>query len=285
MFALVREIKISQYSDPKTVVGLLKAFRYDVTLQLKKLTVGDGALHDINPGLVSRALLKLKDCSIHEAQPGLVQAILAAITNSANISLRFLDLDLGEVLQVAPDIVAEAATKLETFMAWLSSAQVEAVLTRLATSQDSRLRQLVNYNSDTGNISSLDPEIVAGAFTKLEAVRLDLNWSLSSAQLAAIFSRIRESPVLRLRHLMLFAHNISHVSPLDLVKAIQRLEKFEFYLGGMTGEQATAILTMVKKNRLGKIKIIKIGFIYGVGYVSPSLIQRAKQNSALTWFG
>ena len=136
---------------------------------------------------------------------------------------------------------------------------------------------------DKVNISSLDPEVVAGALTKLEKVGYDLIWSLSAAQLAAIFSRIRESPVLRLRHFGLHINNISHISPLLLVGVIQRLETFEFFLGKMTVEQATAILTMVKENRLGRIKNIKIFSVLGMRSVSPSLLQEARLNAKLEW--
>ena len=124
---------------------------------------------------------------------------------------------------------------------------------------------------------------MAGALTKLEKVGYDLIWSLSAAQLAAIFSRIRESPVLRLRHFGLHINNISHISPLLLVGVIQRLETFEFFLGKMTVEQATAILTMAKENKLGKIKKIRIFHVNGISSVSPSLLQEARLNSALVW--
>ena len=280
MFALVQEIKISHYSDPQTVLALLQSIQDDVTLQQKKLTVVDGALQNLNPGLVSRALLKLKDFSIQGNQPVQIEAIFAGITNSANISLRYLNLDdMSDVVQVAPDTVAQAAMKLEFFKAWFSFPQVKAVLTRLAASQDCRLRMLKNYSSDTCDISSLDPEIVAGALTKLESIS---KWSLSGAQLAAIFSAIPESPVVSL---WLSDQNISHVSPLDLVSAIRNLKSFNVLFGWMTSEQATAILTMVEENRLGNIKKITICFPQISGSVSPSLIQRAKQNSNidLTW--
>ena len=44
--------------------------------------------------------------------------------------------------KVAPDIVAEAAMKLETLKAGFSKTQVEAILTKLAGTQDFRLKEL-----------------------------------------------------------------------------------------------------------------------------------------------
>ena len=283
MIALVQEIYIPHFRPGKdTVVSLLKFIRDGVTVNLKKLTIGDGSLNNINPGLVSRALLKLQDCIIYGAQPGQVQAIFAGIKDSASISLRNLDL-IYQDLELAPDMVAGVAMKLETLKARFSSAQVEAIITRLAASEDSRLRQLEIYWPDTVNISSLDPEVVAEALTKLEMVERSLCHCLTAGQVSTLFSRIHHSPDLRLRHLQLRMCNISHLSPLVLIGAIQRLETFDIVYGRMTAEQATAILTMVKENKLGRIKNIKIFRVPGISSVSPSLLQEARLNSALVW--
>ena len=282
MIALVQEIRIT--ADTGTVRSLLELVRDDVTPQLKKLDLSSVAFTYIDPALVSSAVLKLEQCIIRVAQPGQRQAILAGINNSANTNLRYLD--LGGVSgvwlwAVAPDIVAGAAMKLETFKARLSSLQAQAILTMLAATEDFRLRDLVVWGPAI--ISTLDPEVVAGALTKLETVGWDISARLSPGQVAALFGRIRESPGLKLRHLILGGQNISLLPRVILVGAIQRLEVVEFRWGEMTAEQVSAILTLVKENRLGRIKKIKIIGVNYEGPVSPALLHEAKLNSALVW--
>ena len=199
------------------------------------------------------------------------------------------NIDSGLFLQVAPEIVAGAAMKLETLRARLSSPQLEAIISKLAATEDSRLRQLEHYGGRV-NLPSLDPEVVAGALVKLESIDSipgsDLIDNLSPDQLSALFSRIRRSPVMRLCHLILTNKDLSLVPPEDLVGAIKRLEVVQLLYGRMTAEQLTAILTMAKEDRLGRIKNIKISFVAGRSSVSPSLLQEARRlNNKLKWFG
>ena len=93
------------------------------------------------PDTVVGAAMKLEGLTVRLSSPQM-EAVLAGISNSTITSLRYLDLGDDEIHHIAPDIVTEAAMKLESFGAPLSRPQVEAVLTRLADSQDSRLRNL-----------------------------------------------------------------------------------------------------------------------------------------------
>ena len=228
--------------------------------------------------------MKLQGCTLDDvATPGQQEAILAGIRDSTTTSLRHLD--LGDVFPVwvGPDIVAGATMKLETLKAGLSRPHLEAVITRLAATEDSRLRDLDLVYGGPVNFLSLDPEVVAGALTKLETVGLQLADNLSAGQLPALFSRIYQAPDLRLTRLCLFYKDISSVPPEVLTGAIQRLEVVQFVDGRMTEEQATAILTLAKEERLGKIKNISIYRVADMESVSPSLLQEARVNAKLEW--
>ena len=179
LLSLVPEIWISPFADRNLAKSLLESIRDGVTAQLKKLsiTIRDGRyINPIDPSLVSSAVLKLEECIIFSGGQHVkaifkyYRAILTGIRDSTNSRLRHLHL-IGGVYTVAPDLVAAAAMKLETFRAsLLYRAQVEAIITRLADTQDSRLRRLSVYDgsSFSVDISSLDPEIVARALVKLE---------------------------------------------------------------------------------------------------------------------
>ena len=261
---------------------ILEFIRDGFPVQLKKLTIYRG-LANIDPGLLSSVVLKLEDCTIRGFKPGQLEVILAGIRDSTDTSLRHLD--LGDVFPVwvGPDIVAGATMKLETLKAGLSRPQLEAVITRLAATEDSRLRDLDLVYGGPVNFLSLDPEVVAGALTKLETVRPQLSYHLSAGHLTALFSRICQAPVLRLTELDYYK-DLSLVPPEVLTGAIQKLEGVEFFGGRMTEEQATAILTLAKEERLGRIKTITIDSVAGMESVSPALLQEARLNDKLEWF-
>ena len=280
---LVPEISIrTKRADHQLMQLVLQSIQDGVTFNLKKLTINSVPVN-IDPGLLATAVLKVQDCTIYRAPPCHLETVLTAIRDSTTTILRHLDLGYSGH-QVSPDILAEAAMKLETLKARFSRPQVEAILTRLAASQDSRLRRL-GIRDGPVTISTLDPEVVAGALVKLETVGDVLSYGLSAGQLLALISRINNSPDLRLKELILYGKYLSLVPPEVLVGAIQRLEVAEFWRGKMTGEQLTAILTLAKENRLGRIKIIRINRVAGMGSVSPSLLQEARLNSKLEWIG
>ena len=241
IICLVPEIKIRK-ADHHLMKLFLESVRDGGTFKLKKLTIM-GSLANIDPGLLSSVVLKLKDCNIDDAKPGQAEAILAGISNSTSTSLKQLVLCSPGSLRVrlAPNIVAEAAMKLETLKARFSSRQWEAIITRLVADQDSRLRKLESYAAVDFDMSSLDPEVLAGALVKLETVGWDLSINLSPGQLTALLSRICQAPVLKLKELVLHDKNLSLVPPEVLAGAIQKLERVEFLYGRMTAEQATAI--------------------------------------------
>ena len=150
--------------------------------------------------------------------------------------------------------------KLETLRAKFSRPQVEAVITMMAASQDSRLRDLLVYN--TVNLSSLDPEVVAGALIKLETVGHQLSYNLSAGQVTALFSRICQAPDLRLSKLDLHFKDLSHVPVEVVVGAIQKMEEVVFWYGRMTADQLTAILTLAKEDWLMSNYCIKKGLVF-----------------------
>ena len=78
--------------------------------------------------------------------------------------------------------------------------------------------------------------------------------------------------------------NISIVPPEVLLGAIQRLREVNFIRGRMTEEQATAIITLAKERRLGRIKLIRFSNVVGMSSVSSSLLQEAKFNNQYKLF-
>ena len=167
---------------------------------------------------------------------------------------------------------------------------MEAVLTRLAAIQDSRLRRFEVFDGGFTLNANLDPVIVAVALTKMETNGLVVR--LDPGQLTALFSRICHHndprPIdplkdLRLNELLLYHQDLSLV-PLEVLEgAIPRLEKIQFIGGMMTGAQAALILTLARERRLGRIKSIRLVRLTGMRSVPPSLLQEARLNNKLQW--
>ena len=282
IISLVSEIRICPHWNKLTLLTLTKLILESVSAEtaskLKKLSIFGLRLDNIDPGLLTNAVLNLQDCRITGATLGQQEAIITGMRDSTDTNLKHLELAMINP-QVTPDVLAGAVIKLESFMGSLSSPQLEAVLTSLATTQDPKLRSL-----DLGvDISSVAPGIVGQAFTKLERVGTELSHSLTASQLSALFTSIRQSPDLRLRELELSLKDLTLLPLEDLVGAIQRLEEAWFRRGVMTVEQLTTILTLAKEERLGRIKRIEIHSVGGMGSVSSSLIRKAKLNSKLEW--
>ena len=186
----------------------------------------------------------------------------------------------GITLHVAPDIVAKAAMKLKVLTGPFSSTQIKAILTRLATTENSKLNNLrVDHCIHSHIISTMDPEVVATALIKLETIGMEISWNLSPNQHSALFCKIKNSKNLTLRQLHMINMNISIVPIEILLGAIRKLKIVHFIRGRMSKEQATAIITSAKEKRLGKIELIRFSYVIGMSSVSPSLLREAKLNS------
>ena len=219
----------------------MEIIRDGLALRLNELFIDGRILHTIDPYLVSSAVVNARKCRIYAGQPDHYQAIFSAINATSSHNLSYLELYgadplMPEVRQVDPDILAEAAMKLETLKADLSSDQTEAVLTRLAATMDSRLKRLSLHKSI--NLESMDPVILAEALIKLEFI--GVHWfRLSAAQLTSLISKIRHSPDMRIIMLCLNYTDLSPVPPEILIEALQKVKDVFIMFTRLTAEQFT----------------------------------------------
>ena len=192
----------------------------------------------VNPGLypsqaddllTSSILSKVPEIRIFpNTGPDIVESLLQVVSEGKAPKLKKITVSLAtaSLSQLSPEILAGAAVKLERFSARLSSVQNEAILTRSATTQDSRLRELSCYQM--AEMPGMDPEILSQALVKLEIVGYrGFLVKLSPDQVLALFSRIRESPDLRLTELEIYL-DVSMVPPELFAGALSRLETVRF---------------------------------------------------------
>ena len=155
-------------------------------------------------------------------------------------------LELSDIAQVSEDILTRAAVKLHTLLVHNpTTTLLEEILTRLATTQDSKLRRLeLPFNGQRKDLTHLHPKIVGDAVVKLEnADDLLRLIRLTAEQIVDLMIKIRDTKDLRITMLPLYSHNISQVPPGVLAKVITRMEKVCSIPPVVTPLQLAAIFT------------------------------------------
>ena len=108
--------------------------------------------------------------------------------------------------------------------------QLEAILTSIAETEESKLREFA-FHGD-GEINYMDTRTVTVALVKLKTIGYDLGLELSSGQVESLFSRIRDCQDLRLTELHPY-WNVSLVPPEVFAGGLLRLQRVT--LGSWTG--------------------------------------------------
>ena len=119
--------------------------------------------------LLVQAVTKVENCGIGGGQSGQLETILSAVSEGPDIAIKTLYLYGQGVAQVSPDILGTAAVKLTSLYLGYhpTSRQIEGILTRLATTQDNKLRKF-RFDGGLLDISHLSPKIVTEALRKIE---------------------------------------------------------------------------------------------------------------------
>ena len=152
---------------------------------------------------------------------------------------------------------------------------MEEILTRLATTGQSQLRELdVAFTGDT-DLTHMDPEILTGALVKLKTTSWILyNVRLSSEQVTHLFTKISNTEDLRLTKVDLsWPPPVSQVPPAVLTGAISRLEEVGFGGSDLTPVQLEAIFTMMANQQPEGSKLKMLGFLgHDLSGISPELL-------------
>ena len=256
---------VSEGATPKLeVLQILHRFPWDAALA-------------IDADLLSRAVVKVETCVIVGGHCRQQEAIFTAISQSQDLVLKRLE--TTHVEAGSPAVIAAAAPKLEGLSRDCSTAaQVEEVLTKLATTEDSKLRDLWfgEPHGEVFDISHLSPEVLTRALHNIDLDMFGLfEFKFSSEQLNLLLSKIRDSD-LKLTDLRLDGENsLSQVSPQLVASAFSRLESVELQAGNeVSVEQLSAIFTMLASQELGgsKLKSLSIQYILELSLISPDVL-------------
>ena len=280
---IIPKIRISPITGPNIVESLLVSISQGEARQLKEITISS-ATGSLDPEIFSRAAVKLQilRADLSSVQLEAIFTRSAATQDSRLRKLYFYH--SADISGMDPEILCQALLKLKSCPYWvkLSADQVLALFSRIKESPDLRPTELLLW----WDVSMVPPDVFAGALSRLERVKI-LGWSrVTPSQLESLFmlmiSNQEEAGGSKLKQLKFHYTDLTSVSPEVLVGAIQRLENVAVWIGKMTADQITAILTMLKGNQKGRLKYVQIfrPSIFG-GSVSPTLLQEAKLNTSV----
>ena len=172
---------------------------------------------------------------------------MSAVSEGPDIATKTLYLNGEGVAEVSPDILGTAAVKLTRLdlVYHPTSRQIEEILTRLATTEDNKLRKFWALGGPF-NISPLSPpNIVGDALLKLENLNCLLRYLvLSHDQTSHLMTKIKDTEDLGLTELDLGDLDISQVAPDVVAGAVIKLERV--VIDGVTPAQLQAIFSRIQ---------------------------------------
>ena len=185
---------------------------------------------------LSRAVTRAQVCNIYDGKARQLEAILRGVSVVPSLILKTLNLrgqswSFQKTDKVSPDVMARAAVKLNSFSTrFFSEAQVKEIITRLASSEDNKLRMLIC--GGLIDFSQLSPETVAEALVKLETTgniiqygSRDYEFGMTPNQVTHLFNKIKDTEELKLTELLINScFDVSHVASDVLAEAVSRLK-------------------------------------------------------------
>ena len=159
----------------------------------------------------------------------------------------------------------------------LSPQQVSHLFVKLRNTEELKFSEMKYLRI---NISQVAPAVLAEVIvTQLEDVDLILSAAPTPEQLAAIFTLLASQQIgdFKLKHLQFEKLDMTAISPENLVKGIQKLEKTRFDQIKLTADQINAMLSMISEGRQGRLNTLFIDHPDVIGTISPTLLQTAKE--------
>ena len=221
---------------------------------------------------LSRAVTRAQVCNIYDGKARQLEAILRGVSVVPSLILKTLNLrgqswssfQEQETDKVSPDVMARAAVKLNSFSTQFSSeAQVKEIITRLASSEDNKLRKL-----NCGGLidfSQLSPETVAKALVKLETTgniiqydSHDSEFGMTPNQVTHLFNKIKDTEELKLTELLINHVDVSNVASDVLAEAVLRLESVKIRV---KPAQIQSLVTRLHHGGGSRLKKLHLEFV------------------------
>ena len=262
-------------------------------LRLERLKITLTGLESVEPGTLSRALVRVREVPLLSSTNLTEQQMTKVFTQIAHdplLRLSKLRLHWMDFSSVEPRLFSQALVRLEQVDLYgtiHTEAQMLELFQRIAGTKQLRLRNLRLLSSVASNpaLTLLPPRLLSQAMVRLE--RADLSsFILTPHQGKALFKAIVESPELRLRRLtvvaglyLLFAKRCSQY----LSQALVRLEKVNISGFCFKPKVADAICETILATDKIKLRSLKLWRTEDFP-ASPSLLNQVKAKIKLTFF-
>ena len=225
--AVVSEVWIDG-GTKKMVESVLEAISEG---QVEDLRISSLFPSTIDVTLLSQGVIKVGKCEIYNGSTSeQLEAILGAVSEGSDLTLSSLKIVAHPrvVAPVSSDVFGRAAVKLISLeVTGSTSGQIGEILTRLASTADSKLKVFRTSGYYRRDISHLAPDTVAEALLKLEIPDDILRVvTLSPGQVSHLMTKIGDAEDLRFTRLNFNTINIdtSQLAPDVVARAVTRLE-------------------------------------------------------------
>lgn len=232
-------------------------------ITIKALHIYGGEIvANLSPKKLKKSACKVKILLLEYPTSNQIGKIFTELASTEETNLRNFQIAGDNVERdlshLSPGIVSAALLKLENTdelleKIILSPGQINHLMMKI---KDAANFNFTRMNFLPHNISRVPSDVLVGAVTRLESVLLA---DVTSAQLQALFTRIMYGGS-KLNGFALHQVDLSTITPVVLLGALRMVRVVCFYTAVFTTDQITAIIAMVTRGDLGKLKSLTIPY-------------------------
>ena len=235
--------------------------------QLKTLDISNNKLYRVEPGLLTKAVNKLKTLNISytRLRTWQTKSVFQNLIN--NSQLKSLDISNNKLSSLEPDLLAKAIKHLETLNIMstaLTPQQTNSIISSIA--KDSQVKSL---NMSFNNLSLVNVSLLTRAVNRQESLKMR-ETSLTTHQTESILATISEGS--KLKSLDISFIDLSSVDPVLLARAVSKLDSFNVKGTSLTTEQVQSILA--DNSKVSQLKNLNISY-NNLSSVDPVTLARA----------
>jgi len=259
---------------------LFKSIGQSSDLKLTKLMLSELLLDRVDPESLALAVTKVEEIDLISVQlKNTYEVIFRAISQSEPKLKRLAILCNDEIMDWVRDVdsMAQALCKVQTVELWsvgLTTNQLEAMFTNIATSIDLKLENLeINSDGECFDVSGVSPEVLASAVCRLKRCNLSSS-EMTPEQVEELCKEIVNYKNLQLSYLNI--GNMSELEDVDkdiLASAVVRLEVVVY---NSTDAQLNAILNKVVEVPDSKLKELYVEYVDAEKPETRSLLMKVK---------
>ena len=247
--------------------------------QLKKLSISSNSLYSVDHNLFARGIMELEEVEMVNMEMTPEEAFVVVAALAASSKLRRVNLELNDLSNVDPSLLAKAVGNLEEINLGSTCLTTEQLVEICSNLQDgTRVKKISFWRS---NISNVDKYLLARALVNVLDVNLTAT-RLTEQQAMALFSSLR-NPNRLIKLKIAWNPSLWRIRNTEIMAmGLNKLECVEMF-GGVDEEGDSSLptvghVTSILKHSLlsTKLRKLNIGKVRK-GEVEAGLVKRAKE--------